>query len=146
MNWVIISSGKGLLLVWLQAIYCTSVDVLQIGAWGTNVWNLDQNTGIFLKKNVFENVVCWMFTTLLRPQFVKKCIIITSASYYWLSSKLECLIHSTVARFFQLISPWLPSHRRYFRCIFVNEKFCILIIISLKFVPRGQVDNKPALV
>ena len=30
--------------------------------------------------------------------------------------------------------------------IFVNEKFCILIKISLKFVPKGQIDNNPALV
>ena len=28
-----------------------------------------------------------------------------------------------------------------FRCIFVNEKFCILIKISLKFVPDGPIDN-----
>ena len=25
-------------------------------------------------------------------------------------------------------------------CIFVNEKFCILVKISLKFVPKGGVD------
>ena len=33
-----------------------------------------------------------------------------------------------------------------FRCIFVNEKFCILIEISLKFVPKGPIDDNPALV
>ena len=33
-----------------------------------------------------------------------------------------------------------------FKCIFVNEKFCILIRISLKFVPKGPINNKPALV
>ena len=34
-----------------------------------------------------------------------------------------------------------------FRCIFMNEKFCILIQISLKFVPnRGLIDNNQALV
>ena len=32
------------------------------------------------------------------------------------------------------------------RCIFVNEMFCFLMKISLKFVPKGPVDNKPALV
>ena len=31
-------------------------------------------------------------------------------------------------------------------CIFVNEKFCILIKISLQFVPKGPINNKPALV
>ena len=33
-----------------------------------------------------------------------------------------------------------------FRCIFLNKKFCILIKISLKFVPKGPTDNNPALV
>ena len=32
-----------------------------------------------------------------------------------------------------------------FRCIFVNEKFCISIKISLKFVPKGPIDNNAAL-
>ena len=30
-----------------------------------------------------------------------------------------------------------------FKCIFMNEKFCILIRISLNFVPKGPIDNKP---
>ena len=29
-------------------------------------------------------------------------------------------------------------------CIFVNEKFCIFIKISQKFVPKGPIDNNPA--
>ena len=33
-----------------------------------------------------------------------------------------------------------------FICIFVNEKVCILIQISLKFVPNGPIDNKSPLV
>ena len=33
-----------------------------------------------------------------------------------------------------------------FRCIFVDEKFCILIKISLKFVPNGLIGNNLALV
>ena len=33
-----------------------------------------------------------------------------------------------------------------FKCISMNEKFCILIKISLKFVPKGLIDNKTALV
>ena len=33
-----------------------------------------------------------------------------------------------------------------FRRIFVNEKVCILIKFSLKFVPNGPIDNDPALV
>ena len=33
-----------------------------------------------------------------------------------------------------------------FKCIFMNEKFCILIQISLKFAPKGPINNIPALV
>ena len=33
-----------------------------------------------------------------------------------------------------------------FRCIFMNEKYCILIKDSLKFVPKVPIDNNPALV
>ena len=33
-----------------------------------------------------------------------------------------------------------------FRCIFLNEKFRILVRISLKFVSKGPIDNKWALV
>ena len=33
-----------------------------------------------------------------------------------------------------------------FKCNFVNEIFGILIKISLKFVPKGPIDNDPALV
>ena len=32
-----------------------------------------------------------------------------------------------------------------FRYILVNEKFCILLEISLKFVPKGPIDNNPSL-
>ena len=33
-----------------------------------------------------------------------------------------------------------------FSSIYMNEKFCILIKISLKFVPKGAIDNNPPLV
>ena len=33
-----------------------------------------------------------------------------------------------------------------FRCIFLNKKFCILIKISLKFVPMVPINNNPAMV
>ena len=33
-----------------------------------------------------------------------------------------------------------------FRCIFTNEKFCILTKISVKFFPKGPIDNNPTLV
>ena len=42
----------------------------------------------------------------------------------------------------------LPFRRRdgNFKCIFVNENICILIKISLKFVPKSSIDNNSTLV
>ena len=34
----------------------------------------------------------------------------------------------------------------FLKCIFMDEKFFISIRISLKFVPKGPIDNKVALV
>ena len=31
------------------------------------------------------------------------------------------------------------------KCIFLNENICIMIIISLKYVPEDQINNVPAL-
>ena len=33
-----------------------------------------------------------------------------------------------------------------FECIFMNEKFCSLIQISMQFVPEGLIDNRSVLV
>ena len=33
-----------------------------------------------------------------------------------------------------------------FKCIFMNEKLCVLIKILLKFVPKGPIDKNPTLV
>ena len=77
------------------------------------------------------------------------------AVYRWESGKLEMLSwsFSYTVRAKQVDCLHLPldkmaviSHPDVFRCIFMKEKFCILIWISLNFVPRGPTDNKPALV
>ena len=56
------------------------------------------------------------------------------------------------------VSPWrflthLPLDKmaavladNIFKCMFLNENFYILIKIPLKFVPKGPIDNNPALV
>ena len=41
---------------------------------------------------------------------------------------------------------WPPFRRRYFQTHFLNENVRISIKISLKFVPKGPINNIPALV
>ena len=40
---------------------------------------------------------------------------------------------------------WTPFRRRHFKCIFLNENVWISMKISLKFVPKGLINNIPAL-
>ena len=49
--------------------------------------------------------------------------------------------HSASMSFFNSYPPGQNGHQLaddIFRCSFLNEKFCILIQISLKFVPKGR--------
>ena len=41
---------------------------------------------------------------------------------------------------------WLPFWSQHFLCFFLNEAFCVLIQISMKFVLKNPTDNKSALV
>ena len=56
---------------------------------------------------------------------------------------------SVFAHFMNSSPPWQDGHNiaeDIFGCIFVKEKFCIVIKISLKFVPKVLIDNNPTLV
>ena len=48
--------------------------------------------------------------------------------------------HHRPTNYYQFISPW--ANGRHYKCIFINEKFCILSQISLKFVPN-RIGDKP---
>ena len=63
----------------------------------------------------------------------------------WLTRSGEISLHHSVNS-----SPPGQNGRHFpdniFKSIFINEKYCILIQISLKFVPKGLIDNKAVLV
>ena len=65
------------------------------------------------------------------------------------------ILYQTVAQAFNaysIVNSSLPGQNgRHFtdvilKCIFMNEEFCVLIRISFKFVPKGSIENKSALV
>ena len=85
------------------------------------------------------------------------------ASWYWAGclvlqphSETVRTVHGPYSHWYLLVftglnsSPPGQNGRHFaddiFKCLFVNEKFCIMIKISLKFVPKGPNDNNPALV
>ena len=82
-------------------------------------WNIIWNTKVFIKENAFEDTVCEIGSTLSWP----KCV--------------------------NTLRP--RQNGRHFaddicKCIFLNENVRIPIEISLKFVPKGPINNIPSLV
>ena len=83
-----------------------------------HMWNLNQSTNIFTLKNAFENVFSGHFVCS-RPQCVN-------------TSRLRqngCQFADGT-----------------FKCIFLNKNVLISIEMSLNFVPKGPINNIPALV
>ena len=82
-------------------------------------WNSNQNTKLFIHKNAFENVVCDMAGTLSRER--------------WVNTMRQ---RQNGRHFADAI----------FKYIFLNQNVWIPIKISLKFVPKGPINNIPSLV
>ena len=63
-------------------------------------------------------------------------------------SYVSCFLCFLLFGFLKLIVPWTkwPPFHDSFKYIFMNEKFCIAIKISQKFVPKCPIKNKSALV
>ena len=70
-NLTIIGSDNGLSPGWRQAIIWTNAGILFIGPFGTNQWNFNRNSNIFIQENAFESVICEMVAILSWSQCVK---------------------------------------------------------------------------
>ena len=98
----------------------------------------------FLKERVWRSFILIMISTN---------VLWSNWEYVKIDSGLSVLTFAIqTASYSHLNSPPPPwQNGRHFadgisRCIFVNEKFYILIEMSLTFVPNGPIDNNPALV
>ena len=78
----------------------------------------------------------WKFNTKQSPQTA------------WTQNKIECL-RSRATLLLNTLRPRQDGHHfadDIFKCIFLNENVWIPIKISLKFVPKGPINNIPAMV
>ena len=101
-------------------------------------WNFNRNSYIFIQENAFENVVWKMAAILSRPQCVNDSE----------GDRIQCLAYSSWYQWLNTLRP-RQNGRRFtdvFKCIFLNENVCIMIKISLNFVPKGPINSVPALV
>ena len=148
-NLTIIGSDNGLSPARRQAIIWTNAGILFIGPLGTNFSEFLTKilTFSFKKKNLKVssgkwhpfclglNVLTLCAISVLRNNRMGKYIL-----YFLIWIQLTSLNSSTPGQ----------NGRRFadgiFRCIFSNETLCVFMKISLKFVPKGPIDNIPALV
>ena len=106
---------------------------------------IEQRVGVLF---IFSEISHFM----LNKSSNKNAIIQLTHVYKFIILTTVCDISSMSRSYFMCVNSSPPGHndRRFaddiFRWIFVNEKFCILIKISLKFVPKRPIDNYPALV
>ena len=104
-------------------------------------WNLDQNLYIFIQVNAFENVVWKMAAILSRPQ----CVNQHRTLWVWEDEHANNLITNDL----NTLKP-RQNGRHFadyiFKRIILNENVWITSKISLKFVPKGSINNIPSLV
>ena len=124
----------------------------------------------FIQENACENVVCQTEAILPQPQCIKWTgtvsmvfIVIQAFITHLISEKHPlCIFHILNKCCITLKSSFVNSTSHFntlrqrqngrpfaddvFKRIFFNENYCILIQISLEYVPRGPIINMPALV
>ena len=89
------------------------------------------------RSNLSFRSSCYLFTMLFKCLWLLICYIYWSIIQWWYSG-FVLIIHLTHwGRYFLY---------NIFKCIFLNENVWFFIKISLKFVPKGPVNNIPALV
>ena len=91
------------------------------------------NHGVSLTRSTIQG---WLPTSPDQPHGLCVLIHLLHTKWPWPSFR---------RRYFQMHLLWMKSFVIWDAFV-VNEKFCILIKISLKFVLKGPIDNKPALV
>ena len=113
-------------------------------------WNLGAvSSWIYRLPSIYYRDEMVMLTEALYKTIKIKTVFILNRNPYHTQNSAKYEQH---ALFLVWIIDLLPGQngRHFaddiFRCIFVSEKCCILIEISLKFVPKSPFKNNPALV
>ena len=160
----IIGSDNGLSPGRRQAIIWTNAGILLIGPLGTNF--IEILIGIqsfsFKKMHLKMSSAKWrpfclglnvLNEYIINERYVFRATIMAGREHHKENISLLNFCLNEIKLWWKVSidsSPPGQNGRHFtddiFRCIFVNEKFCILIKILLKFFPKGLINNKPALV
>ena len=102
------------------------------------------NVIIFFQENAFQSIVCKTVAIFFRP----KCVIMAVffAGFHWSNSIISNCWQDPIG--YKTLTPrqngchFADSISKF---SFLYENYCIVILISLKFVLKGVINNKPAL-
>ena len=118
---IIVGSDNGLSPVRPQAIIWTNAGIWFIGPLATNFSeNFNCNGNIYIKENVFENVVWKMSAILSRPKCVNGVMFI----YHWITHACAC---SYVLNAFKICMSEIVKGT------FMNLDFCLRLAIDMSF-------------
>ena len=97
------------------------------------ICSLNEFFGNGLNMNIAHNTCLWnktiQATHKISLQWTNNASDLHSPLTHWGRDKMDAI-----------------SQTPFFKCIFLNENVWILIKISLKFVPKGRINNIPSLV
>ena len=118
----------------------------------STLWNSTQNDRIFIQHRNFEELLELRADTrfLNAATFITTDMQLTHLSYVYISSGIAWAVQACMHA--ELTSYHIEAEKNgrqfpddIFKCIFFNENVSILFKISLKFVPRGPINNIPSL-
>ena len=147
--WVNLVSGNGLIPDGNKPL---PESILTYHQWGSLALTNFTGINILILKTSLENT--------LSPKINFTQVLITRSldhvsPWYLLQNMSKCCIAeitTTYPKGLQRVNSFPPGQNDHhfadniFKDIFMNEKLCILIQISPKFVPKGPIDNKSVLV
>ena len=117
---IIIPPDNGLSPGQRQAIIGTNAGIMLIWTVGTNFSEILSEIRTFSFKKTYLNM--------------------SSAKWRPFCLGLNVLMHLPLDKMVAI------SQKTFSNAVFINENFCVLIPISLKFIPKGPIDNKSSLV
>ena len=137
----------------IYAILCMAMLVVKPMLTHSNLnefhWSLHKNINLIFSRKAFENIMCKATAILSQHKFVRlwksqmlcehPILIITKINIDMTHPSMKMLTHPPWTK-------WPPFVGDLFRCILMNEKLRISVLIFLKFVPKVLIGNKSALV
>ena len=103
----------------------------------TQHWDMGRKKGVIIT------------STYQRSWWDASSAIHVELPHYWGRNRVDSVFHDVSPHYVlhnEVETKWLIFSRRHLKHIFSNQNVCVLILIQLKFVPKGSLDSQSALI